>query len=128
MIKINQTRFGEGKGNCFAACVCCLLEIEDVESVPNFCFAADNWWKFFTNWILENTTFEAKCFWVPDDGTWLALIPGVIKAPCIISGPNHDGVMHSVVYCEDGTIWNTNPTCKGLTKVVDIIFLIPREN
>ena len=131
MIKINQTRFGEGKGNCFASCVCCILEIEDPESVPNFCFAVpekEDWWAFFVSWLKKNHQLDAKFTFTSDEdeetilsGRW----NNKIKPPFIISGHNHEGIMHSVVYCPDNTIWNTNRTCKGLVDVVDIIYFVP---
>ncbi len=112
MIKLYQTRFGENVGNCFTACVCCILEIPDVESVPVFCSDKENWYKIFSEWlhkhyglypyILDLKRKRAKQIL---KGHWAFKI----KLPVIICGPTHGG-MHAVVYCEDNTIWNTNPS------------------
>ena len=36
MIKIWQTQFGDGNGNCFQACVASILELT-LNEVPHFC-------------------------------------------------------------------------------------------
>lgn len=130
MIKINQTRFGEGIGNCFASCVCCLLEIEDPESVPNFCFMADNWWSAFKDWMIENYNLKAK---------FAPLLEHEIKninagewnfshePPVILMGYNHNNIGHAVVYCPDNTIWNTNRTCQGLISIDGYVYFEPNK-
>ena len=50
---VKQITFGEGHGNCWAACLASLLHM-DVEMVPNFCgdFAPD-WFEKTQEWLRE---------------------------------------------------------------------------
>jgi len=52
MKPVKQTIFGKSTGNCWAACVASLLEI-DLEEVPNFCAKYDNdrWFAETRKWL-----------------------------------------------------------------------------
>lgn len=51
MRPVTQTKFGQGTGNCFSACVASIFEL-DLQYVPDFCLAydIDTWWSEFSNW------------------------------------------------------------------------------
>lgn len=52
MKPVFQTRFGKPDGNCLAACLASLLEI-DIDSVPSFGIGGD-WYDRFTTYMVEN--------------------------------------------------------------------------
>jgi len=58
MRKVLQTIFEPPKGNCFAACVASLLDL-DLDDVPNFA-ALDEWRKTETGWELAEKTNKPK--------------------------------------------------------------------
>ena len=53
MRRQRQTTFGFPKGNCFAACIASLLDL-DVQNVPNFCLDEN------PNWFTEADRFVAN--------------------------------------------------------------------
>lgn len=56
MIKVNQTDFSKGTGNCFSACVASILEF-DIRDIPNFLVDADGqtvkMWQMIGEWLNE---------------------------------------------------------------------------
>lgn len=128
MIKVMQTAFGFGKGNCFTACVASILELP-IEDVPDFCLMGDTvWWEELEKWLfvrgLAPLTF---CFnhgkQVTAEGTkdFFYVVP---RVPLILSGNNHSGVAHSVVLYDGDKIHNPNPNCSGLATYRDIIAFV----
>lgn len=61
MTPVQQDKFGEGEGNCFAACVATLLDLPLAE-VPNFCIAAPprNWWAEFQDWLRDRGCYAVE--------------------------------------------------------------------
>jgi hypothetical protein len=117
--KVDQTIFGTGKGNCFAACVASILELP-IEEVPNFCDAPGNWLVPFKAWLAERGLF--------------AII--VEHATCVDSarhfiacgdyeGPTGNGP-HAVVYENAKLSHNPNPRHEGrdLAQVHTLVFLV----
>lgn len=52
MKPVDQTVFGPVEGNCFAACLASILELEIAE-VPNFTLDPDNWFENANAWCDE---------------------------------------------------------------------------
>jgi len=50
MKPISQTIFGDGKGDCFRACVASILEIPH-EEMPNFCIETGDWIEKANKWL-----------------------------------------------------------------------------
>lgn len=134
MKPIDQTVFGAGKGNCFAACVAAVLELP-IEKVPNFCVDfGEEWFAELEKW-LEPFGLAAVSFCF-DHGRQVSdpeVLSGFFNGersfyvrkdvPLILSGLNPDGVAHSVVL--DGTtIHDPNPRRRGLASYRDIIALV----
>jgi len=54
MIKVYQKIVDPGKGDCMRAVICSLLEIEDIDSVPNFIEFGDKWWSTMYHFLEEH--------------------------------------------------------------------------
>lgn len=56
MKPVQQTLFGSMKGNCFAACVASILEIDSPDDVPHFVFDHPDgeWFVAFKGWMLRH--------------------------------------------------------------------------
>lgn len=55
MTPVHQNIFGEGKGNCWAACIASILNLP-IEEVPNFCGEPErneNWLTDTDKWLQE---------------------------------------------------------------------------
>lgn len=52
MKKVYQTKFGYPDGNCCAACLASIFEI-DIETIPSWGVGSD-WYDRFTEWCVEN--------------------------------------------------------------------------
>jgi hypothetical protein len=126
VIAVDQTTFGHGKGNCFAACVASILDLP-IESVPNFCcdFTDDTWWAELKAWLRPRGCVP----WFIDlnndnrEGA-LGLVREWAIVPYIGSGPNPDGVVHSTVWIGDAMAHDPNPSRRGITKLDDIILIV----
>ena len=74
MKKVYQTKFGYPDGNCLAACLASIFEL-DIDDIPDFGVRSD-WYKKFTQWCIEkldlwpididanNCAFEPKGFYI----------------------------------------------------------------
>jgi len=55
MIPVDQENFGDGKGDCFAACLASIFELE-LRQVPNFCVEFPKSWLYQSNkWLATHT-------------------------------------------------------------------------
>lgn len=98
MIPVDQTLFGDGKGNCFAACLASVLEVS-LDSVPNFC--VDN----------PSNYLEATNGWLAQFGLGMMIVDvrpqreGNIDCPDayhLMSGPSPRGKFHHSVVGKGG--------------------------
>jgi hypothetical protein len=130
MKPVMQTSFGNGKGNCFTACVASLLELR-IGEVPDFCllYGDHEWWLELEKWMavrglapieicfaggtdVDAEGFDHKVFYVRRD------------VPLILSGKNAAGVAHCVVLYDGDRIHNPNPNCTGLVSYRDVIAFV----
>lgn len=117
MKKVYQTLFGEGKGNCFQACVASIFEMS-LGEVPHFCLVPeDKWYGEYVRWLQKKgystIMVEAKDL---DKGNYKDCI-------LIVSGYGPDGVRHSVIYKNGKILHNPNKNGKGIKPdAIDIIF------
>lgn len=127
MKPVFQTLYGPGEGNCFQACVASLLEVA-MDDLPHFCRDFKGDWLGQTNgWL--NERFGVCLFDVPYVD-WARWCVGMQGAYCIASGPNTQGVQHSVIgqvrQSEDGVqdvVMVHNPNAKPNSHVVDVTHL-----
>lgn len=128
MIPVDQTLFGERKGNCFAACVASILELPLVE-VPNFCVMHwdSDWFQPFSDWLRDRGCMPL-CFAfqaAAQRDNHLAIMKQMGNGvPWIGGGPNPDGVMHATVWVDDRMVHDPNPSRRGITRLDDALFII----
>lgn len=126
MKPVDQTIFGNKKGNCFAACVASLLNLP-LEEVPNFCadYTDETWWNAFRSWLhkrkLEAFFFEFGDSFdeAPMHGDFLWIASG--KSP-------RGDFLHSTVYKGKKLEHDPHPSRDGLIGTPkDCVLLIPFE-
>lgn len=100
MIKVYQTTFGEGEGNCLQACIASILELR-LDQVPHFAkMYGDNWLSEFAEWLrhLCLSAITIKGF-EPKTSTDLLNSSSLEDCYVIVGGEGwSEGVGHSVVY------------------------------
>lgn len=127
MRRVDQTEFGVGKGNCFAACVATILGL-DIESVPNFCgeHEDDKWYMEFVNWLAVRGLAPLTQQFPGDPDSFMAWVMKCApKVPWIAGGPTDRG-LHCCVYVGDKLFHDPNPNFgrQGLQTVDDATFLL----
>jgi len=106
MIPVDQTLFGVPGGNCFAACVASILEL-DICEVPYF--MQDNRWKpRFKEWIAYEQGKHIEFY--PLDGKWF---PPQIY---IMHGTSPRG-NHCVIADGSRIIFDPHPSRAGLVTI-----------
>ena len=131
MIRVDQTLFGVGTGNCFAACIACFAEVPIAE-VPNFCCLEGDWYAECNRWLIQ------RGFRI---GFWEMELPGFVHEMRRLN-PNRDfywiaggtcpprksnpGGPHVCVYLNDRLWHDPNPERTGLIKT-DCAFLVNRD-
>lgn len=129
MKTVDQTVFGDGKGNCFAACVATILEL-NIESVPNFCAlypeADGTWYREFINWLAPRGLAPLTQQFPGDPDNFMRWVEKCApKIPWIAGGPTDRG-LHCCVYVGPELFHDPNPNHgrKGLDAVDDATFLL----
>ena len=121
MIPVFQTKYGEGKGNCFQAAIASIMELE-LEKVPDFAnqYKDDGrWWEEYNKW-LDQFGLEAVTITFSQEG-----LSKVSKnAYFLVSGPSKaNGVGHCVVYQGDKLAHDPHKGWNGIIpEVIDLIF------
>lgn len=116
MKPVFQTVFGKPNGNCFAACIASILEM-DLADVPNFCKGDNPEWMFDLNEWLYQFGLGALTVTFQDD------IP-IKKGWCCAGGHGPTGVMHEVVMKNLKMVHNPHEGWGELDDVVDYTFII----
>ena len=107
MTPTRQTVFGDGKGNCFAACLACLFDIS-VEEVPNFCGCPErnpDWYAHANEWLSRRgfkiVGIEFSTLIPPEQQVTILILPGTY---IIVSGksPRGDFLHNVVAVAEEG--------------------------
>lgn len=129
MKPVDQTVFGEGKGNCFAACVASILEIP-LEEVPNFCGLHPEpdgtWYREFLRWLSERGLAAMTQQFPGDPDSFMSWVRTCApNIPWIAGGPTDRG-LHCCVYVGDRLAHDPNPNHdrKGLDTVDDATFIL----
>ena len=121
MIPIDQTRFGEGNGNCFNACLASIMELP-IDHFPPY-------WKWGNEWLAEYNSFLRKHHGLQ----LLVLLPnvdlwqdggGFLQSYHVISGTSSRGIAHSVVGLNGEMVHDPHPDRTGLEKANYWEFLI----
>ena len=115
MKKLNQTKYGE-EGNCFAACIASLFEVE-IADIP-FLAEYKNWDEYLNvlNSILRNK-FEVILLHGEFKDWEDYLKENYIDSYYIVSGDSNKGLEHAVIY-KNGELFH-NPNNLG-TEIINI--------
>ncbi len=110
MRRVEQTIFGDGKGNCFAACIASILDLS-IEEVPNFVDLGPikSWFLAVNDWLVETRRHFYLHLETKAAGN------GIGWGYHVMNGMGPRGVMHSVVGFGDvGMVWDPHPSHAGL--------------
>lgn len=109
-----QTRTAKGEGNCLAACVASILEV-DGGDLPTFDGAG--WWDRFVNWMHHWDVYPLRT----DGADWTP------QGWSIASGPSpRFGGLHAVVAYHGQVAHDPHPSGDGLAgEIEDFIILVP---
>ena len=122
MKPVFQTRYGEGRGNCFQAALASILELE-LDEVPDFVNAyRDDWFKEVERWLYE----KFRAVYVATEYEHFLENFADLRASGVYYiqvGPNQNDVMHCVVAQHGKMVHNPNRTCMGLKEVKYCEFL-----
>ena len=129
MKPVQQTTFGQKKGNCFSACVASILELT-LDEVPWF-IGSEDWFAAFTEWLkplgywpLMLKVGIVRKFdeigqgyvsetWLPS-GYWIA-------------GGECSRGWHAVIFRDGDFVHDPHPSNEGLKKIEDATLLIPLD-
>lgn len=115
MKKIYQTKFGLPHGNCMAACIFSLLELDiPLESTPDF-MTFDDWATAVNDWF-KDKMIPYRLLSVEPNARLLTMIEGSIV---IAGGPGPRGIDHAVLWKDGEIIHDPHPAGGGISKVVD---------
>ncbi len=121
MKPIDQTTFGKGKGNCFAACIASILEV-GIDEVPNFVCEYKNWVGETLKW-LNKRGFTGMFLTGSEEG--VAFRPDCYH---VVTGPSPRGdFLHAVVGRGDSLVHDPHPSREFFSKgkVADVFVIIP---
>jgi hypothetical protein len=126
MRPVDQTLFGEGRGNCHAACAATILELR-LDVVPNFCANyPDSWYSVFAKWLHLRGLAPLTQEFPGDQEPFMAWASKCApNIPWIAGGPTDRG-MHCVVYIGTHMFHDPNPNHgrKGLDAVDSATYLL----
>lgn len=109
----HQTVFGDGKGNCFATCIACILDLR-VEDVPNFCGdnpeANGEWLRATNRWLAQYGLRYIEFTY----GDWVVDSHGVPDCHVIVSGPGPRGCDHATVWLNGKIAHDPHPSGDGI--------------
>lgn len=117
MKPVYQTIFGKPDGNCFAACIASILEM-DLEEVPNFCKGDNPRWMFDLNEWLHQFGLGALTVSFHDE------IPLTMGWCCVGGYGGPEGVMHEVVMKDMKMVHNPHEGWGELATIVDYTFIV----
>lgn len=121
MIRLHQTQFGKPRGNCFATCLACILEIP-LDDVPNFC-EHDNWRDETDKWLEPYGLFYQDIVLIGDARDELTQYWGYH----VISGDGPRGLRHSVVGYRGKMVHDPHPDGGGVSGDIEYGLLIATD-
>jgi hypothetical protein len=124
MIRIFQTKFGD-EGNCFAACVASLLEV-DLRSIPQL--GSTEGWDDYTDRLNPFLVSEHHCFLqhllYKDFSQWYD--ENFKGSYCIVSGQSNENpsLEHAVMWRDGKIVHDPNPKQLGIAGINHGFFFI----
>jgi len=119
MKKVFQTIRGKN-GNCLAACLCSILEL-DIKDVPNFCEKGAGWFRDCNNFLRK---FGLSLLAI--DYNIINRTQSEYDYPYIVQGLGPRGFYHAVVYRKGTMVRDPHPSGLGLTSFNDVIVFVRR--
>lgn len=114
MIPVPQTAFGEGKGDCFSACIASVLEMP-LDRVPNFCLDRNPAWLDMARDFVRRESPYSILFITsngePDMIRQLRELAEQLDAFSVVGGVSPR--------CEPGTRWLHSVVLRGTTIIHD---------
>ena len=122
MKKIDQTIFGDKKGNCFSTCVACIIE-KNIDEIPNFCVEYEDWYRETEKWLDSN---GYSIVYIKNN----CKFPNIVlplNYPIIVSGTSPRGNFgHSVIYLNEKLYHDPHPDRSGLKDINDYIIIFKK--
>jgi hypothetical protein len=117
MIPVTQTLFGKAEGNCLAACVASILEL-DLADVPTICAdqSDGSWLRKLADWLAEQDLATMRA--------WMKLRR---IGFAIVSGYTTRGLSHSTVWFDGEIVHDPHPSKDPLINVVDMVVIAHRD-
>lgn len=116
----HQTIFGDKMGNCFAACIACMLGVP-VADVPNFCgdhwSENGDWMRALLRWLIPRGLGAIML----RPGDWLKEYPGLVV---IAGGKGPRGCDHAVLMRDGELLHDPHPDGTGLVTVEEVTMLL----
>lgn len=117
MKPVYQTQFGDGEGNCFAACLASLLEME-IEFTPDFYqLYKSEWFNQFTEWM-------RPLGMIPYHKSQKDAVLPLHDCYYLVGGTSPRGISHSVIYLNGKMVHDPHPSGEGLAEIEDVIFMV----
>jgi len=134
MRPVDQTVLhGEKKpGNCYAACLASLLEVDlsDIPAPDAGDFDSwDNYWPKLHRWAVERGFFIVDANGVGEEGRTSFVSSAAYGGGgyWIASGPGPRGVFHAVVMRDLEMVHDPHPDRAGLEKITSVSVLVPLD-
>jgi hypothetical protein len=126
---VDQTKFGQGRGNCLAACIASLLDLplDQVFDIPQGGKDPD-YWDIVDRWLAERglglayVNFEGVPADLPPTSRATFRFPW--GSHYMAWGPAARGLDHSVIYCRGQLAHDPHPDRSGLIQVKQVAFLV----
>lgn len=120
MKPIFQTKFGKPDGNCTAACLASLLDL-DIDTIPDFTTQGDSWITAFNEWLAPGGLALL----------WIELPNRFVIPPdtyYMLWGISPRDIEHSVIGYNGEMVHDPHPDGGGLKKIEHYAFLVATFN
>lgn len=131
MIKVDQTTFGAGEGNCLTACISTITGIP-LAQIPHFCklYPDGTWYHEMIRWLRPLGLAPWSVTLDGDIPQWfdeqLPDIPWIATGPCL-RDQVYPNLMHCCVYIGNQLFHDPHPCRAGLINVVDGTYFLSRD-
>lgn len=122
MRPVTQTKFGSPDGNCFAACVASILEV-DLDSVPQD--QSETWWHDFGRWLSREHRLVPVMIDGDGEKPVMEFSTGAPEVYWIASGMGPRGLLHSVVAKGSQLVHDPHPSGEFIKRVKDATLFVP---
>jgi hypothetical protein len=127
MKPVYQDLFGQGKGNCFPACIASILEIP-IEQVPHLVDNPDDaHWIFEMNRWANSIGLGFLLTFVPEGERSEVFFRYFAEAYTIRLGKTDDGGEHAAIYHRNQLVHDPTPGGTGITECTSVVVFFPLD-